>query len=399
MRTLDFYRYTLGSCITLAILAGCGVFRQAQDDMPSIGTAGTMPPSASVTAHAVPRWHAMHTYPACPQVVGTPICLALIQSKGAQPACVGPGCGWAPIDFQTRYKLPITRGSGQIVAIVDAGDNPDAAHDIATYRMEFGLGAASFYKYNQNGQQGNYPSYTGWSIEIDLDIEMVSATCPLCTIYLVEANTAASADLETAEAEAVTLGAHIVSNSWICYGSVNCVDQRDFDTKGVTYLAAGGDAGSNQVGAPAAFDSVAAIGGTQLAKSGSKYSETIWSGGGGGCATGIKKPNWQSIIPSSVCGYRLTNDAAAEAGCSPGVAEYDSHDGGWFGVCGTSVAPPLLAGVFGLAGNPTKQDGGRTFWRTAHHKELYHLQGQCAYRQGQYTTCGGWGSPDGVGAL
>jgi hypothetical protein len=93
------------------------------------------------------------------------------------------------------------------------------------------------------------------------------------------------------------------------------------------------------------------------------------------------------------------NDAAAEAGCSPGVAEYDSLDGGWFPVCGTSVAAPLLAGAFGLAGNATSQDGGRTFWDRRHHKSLYKISGQCGYRLGQYTSCAGWGSPDGISAL
>ena len=117
---------------------------------------------------------------------------------------------------------------------------------------------------------------SGWPVEIALDVEMVSAACPLCTIYLVEANSADSSDLQAAETEAVTLGAHIVSNSWGCLGSINCVDVSDFDTPGVTYLAATGDSGLNKVGAPAAFDSVAAIGGTQLQKSGSTYTETVW---------------------------------------------------------------------------------------------------------------------------
>lgn len=388
MMISDLSRHALGVCTAAAMLVGCGALRQAPDDTQApLGAVETMPQSRADRA------------PACPQVTGKPTCLALMQSGGVQPACAGSQCGWAPIDFQTRYNLPISKGSGEIVAVVDAGDNPNAAGDIATYRSQFGLGTASFYKYNQLGQQKNYPSYTGWSIEIDLDIEMVSATCPNCTIYLVEANTNASSDLEAAEAEAVKLGASVVSNGWICYGSINCVSQKYFDAKGVEYLAAAGDSGSNQVGAPAAFDSVAAIGGTQLAKSGSKYTETIWSSSSSGCASGIKKPAWQSIIPNSVCSHRLTNDAAAEAGCSPGVAEYDSLDGGWFGICGSSVAAPLLAGVFGLAGNATMQDGGRTFWRKAHRKHLYDIQGPCAYRQGHYTTCAGWGSPNGIGAF
>ena len=226
------------SCMAAAMLAGC-----AGSQSP-IGAPGVASGSAATVVHVMPEWQAKGLARAvCPQVVGKPTCLALT-TEGIRPACVGSKCGWAPIDFQTRYKLPISNGSGQIVAVVDAGDNPNTATDIAEYRSEFGLGTANFSKYNQEGQQSNYPSYTGWNVEIDLDIEMVSASCPLCTIYLVEANSADSDDIEAAEVEAVKLGAHIVSNSWICYGSINCLDKSDFDKKSVTYLGSGGDAGS-----------------------------------------------------------------------------------------------------------------------------------------------------------
>ena len=84
------------------------------------------------------------------------------------------------------------------------------------------------------------------------------------------------------------------------------------------------------------------------------------------------------------------------------VAAYDTFGySGWFTVGGTGVATPLLAGVFGLAGNAAKQDGGRTFWLKAHHKDLYYLSGACTggYTMNQYTTCDGWGSPNGIGAF
>ena len=44
--------------------------------------------------------------------------------------------------------------------------------------------------YNQNGQTSNYPASCedyGWCVETDLDIEMVAAACPKCTVYLMEA--------------------------------------------------------------------------------------------------------------------------------------------------------------------------------------------------------------------
>jgi hypothetical protein len=302
--------------------------------------------------------------------------------------------GWAPADFQARYKLPSgTKGSGQIVALIDPYDNPNVASDLAAYRSEFGLGTGTFYKYNQDGQQGDYPQGNqGWGVEIDLEVEMVSATCPLCTIDLIEANSPAGSDLQAALAEAVKLGAHVINADWACDGW--CVSQHDFDHKGVTYVAPDAGAYPN-LEPPSAYDSVAAIGGTILSKSGSQYSETISPYSTGGCATGVKKPKWQH---DTTCSYRLGDDAGAVAA---DVAEYDSYGySGWFTASGTPVSSALIAGIFGLAGNATHQDGGRTFWLKNHHKDLYAIGGQCSgSTMGRYNTCTGWGSPDGLAAL
>ena len=387
MKGLDFGRHVLGGFAAAAMLAGCG-------GSEPIAAPGIIQQSRATVPRALERWQLKRpAYRVCAKNdPGEAQCLALVLDKTAQPNVAG----WAPADFQARYELPSsTKGKGQIVAIVDAYDNPNVASDLSAYRSTFDLGTATFSKFNQDGQQGNYPTgNTGWGVEIDLDAEMVSATCPLCTIYLIEANSAGSNDLEVAESEAVKLGAHIVSNSWTCYGST-CVSERSFDHKGVTYLAAGGS-GYRQEGAPAFFDRVVSVGGTTLSKNGSQYSESISNASLGGCATGIKKPKWQH---DKVCAYRLANDAAAVAW---NVAEYNTYGyAGWFTVGGTSVAAPLLAGVFGLAGNAANQDGGRTFWQKTHRKYLYDLPGGCSggYTMGQYTTCDGWGSPKGIGAL
>ena len=355
------------------------------------GCAGSQ--SSTLPGQGLPSAQHFNAAPACREVAqGKARCLAIIESRSGISRSVA---GWGPADFQARYKLPSgTKGAGQIVAIVDAYDNPNVASDLATYRSEFGLGSASFTKYNQEGQTSNYPTGdTSWGTESDLDAQMVSATCPLCTIYLVEANSSSSSDIAIAEKEAVTLGAHIVTNSWACTPAPSCVSQRAFEHKNVIYLAATGDSGSGDVGAPAAFGSVAAIGGTTLSKNGSQYSEVIWDDSSGGCQTREKKPKWQH---DDVCPHRAVADASAVAN---GVAEYDTYgNGGWFTVGGTSVAAPLLAGVFGLAGNAARQDGGRTFWQTKHHKHLYDVcGGSCLFST--YSYPGGWGSPNGIAAF
>jgi subtilase family serine protease len=338
-------------------------------------------------------------------------------SLGASPAQVGEGVrihpafvvrhagmhpatpsGWSPADLQAAYALPSSsKGNGQIIAVVDAYDNPDVASDLAKYRSTFGLPPANFTKYNQSGQTSNYPQGDmGWGIEIDLDVEMVSASCPNCTIALVEADSDAIDDLQTAVAQAVKLGAHVISTSWTC-STRGCLDRSYFSASGVEYLASGGDGGFG-VAYPAAFDTVVATGGTELTRGGSGkrgWSETVWNGAGGGC-TGEPKPKWQH---DAFCKHRLANDVASVA---VNLSIYDSYGaGGWSTVDGTAVSAPFLAGVFGLAGNAAAQKGARTFWQAAHHKYLYPVAGgsSCAFAMGHYNTCSGWGTPHGVRAF
>src|SRR5712691_3412303 len=97
--------------------------------------------------------------------------------------------GYGPTDLQSAYKLSPpsgAAGTGPLVAIVDAYDDPSAESDLAIYRGQFGLGPCTtpngcFRKVNQNGVAGPYPSgNSGWAQEISLDLDMVSAICPNC---------------------------------------------------------------------------------------------------------------------------------------------------------------------------------------------------------------------------
>ncbi|MGC2405343.1 MAG: S8 family serine peptidase [Candidatus Cybelea sp.] len=353
--------------------------------------------------------------PACPAHRTQPRCLVLVHT-----GVTGNVVGWTAPNLESAYSLTNavgSKGSGQIVAIVDAYDNPNVAADLAKYRARFGLPRANFTKYNQNGQQSNYPAPdSSWGIEIDLDVEMASAACPNCTIYLIEANKDNAGDAETAEAEAVTLGAHIVSNSWGC-SSNTCVRSSYFNTPGVTYVAAAGDNGYGTM-APMAFASVVAAGGTVLSRGGGErgWSEVVWPDSGAGCAFGVTKPSWQH---DPDCSSRTANDVSAVA---VGVAEYDSYAyGGWITVDGTSISSPFIAGLFGLAGNATSQNGARTFWNRKHehradlnHVTVGNVVGSCyasylcVAGTRQYRTRGrprdysgptGWGTPNGIGAF
>jgi hypothetical protein len=332
-------------------------------------------------------------------------CDVLVENGGPHPTYSGLDAK----ELEAAYNLPIAKGKGQSVYIVDAFDNPDVAGDFAAYRKGMGLPAGTLNKYNQEGQTSNYPTNSpGWGVEIDLDVEMASASCPKCTIDLVEANSNAWSDIEAAEAEAVKLGGTIVSNSYDGSGA----NESYYDTKGVTYLASAGDSGLGLYD-PATFQAVIAVGGTFLssAKGKRKYRDVVWPESGGGCsATDEAKPFWQK---DPDCKYRTGNDVAAVA---VDAAEYDTDsEGGWITVDGTSISSPLVAGMVALAGNSTKQDGGEMLWtlsKAEQRKYLYRVtEGsdgdschdylcECGTKQfGRFCGPAGWGTPDGVGAL
>ena len=227
----------------------------------------------------------------------------------------------------------------------------------------------------------------GWGAEISLDIESAHATCPNCHILLVEANTTSYADLEKAEKTAETLGATEISNSW--GGPEEAVTvghdgSGPFNDPKVVITASSGDNGflgwdsefegeSGFTNYPAASPHVVAVGGTRLTLGAeSKWSnETVWNGSGasgGGCSVQFTAPAWQQSLTnwSSIgcTNKRVVADVAADADPHSGIAVTDSSaaceteyaEGGskhvvhWCTYGGTSLASPIVAAVFALAG-------------------------------------------------
>nr|WP_245790654.1 S53 family peptidase [Streptomyces monashensis] len=288
--------------------------------------------------------------------------------------------GYVPSDLRSAYKLGGTSGSGRTVAIVDAMDDPNAESDLAAYRSAYGLPSCTtangcFRKVNQSGQASPLPAGDyGWAEEISLDLDMVSATCPGCHILLVEAKSANVTDLMTAEdTAATTAGVVSVSNSW--GGSEdNTVTSFDshFHRPGVAITASSGDSGYG-VSWPASSPYVTAVGGTSLRRASNSrgWTETAWTGAGSGCSAYEAKPSWQH---DSGCAKRAVADVSAVADPSTGVAVYDTYSScggallcdtelqlglaqgadGWVEVGGTSVASPIIASVYALAGNTSQ---------------------------------------------
>ena len=281
----------------------------------------------------------------------------VVDGNGAPLATSTFTSGYDPAALQSAYALPgIAAGAGQTVAIVDANDDPSAEADLAVYRNRFGLAACTtangcFRKVNQTGGT-RYPRANGsWAQEISLDLDMVSATCPSCHILLVEASSASFANLGTAVNTAAGLHASSISNS---YGGSEFPSETSYEAyythPGVAVTVSSGDAGYGTQ-YPAASRYVTAVGGTSLTHASGAWTETAWSGAGSGCSAYIAKPSFQH---DSGCARRSVADVSAVADPNTGVAVYDSYayggSKGWMVFGGTSVAAPIVASVYALAG-------------------------------------------------
>jgi Subtilase family len=394
-------------------------------DAPSPGQAGCL------ALELVPQTTAAraHTHP-LGRTRSTPI---------ANPSSREGAFGLRPQDLQSAYfpgAAPDAPASEpQTIALVDAYHDLDAEADLKVYDKEFSLAPCTatenecFEQLNESGEAGNPPfpqsqaaltareaackatvpakktgetrpvreareaqerartaacnevkEAEGWTLEISTDIEIAHAVCQNCHIILLEANSAAYSDLETAENTAARLGATEVSNSW--GGEEPVSDSAAFEHPGTVITASSGDDGylnwtnakatenKEYVGAnyPASSPHVVAVGGTKLTltSKGERQSETVWNehpgpegAGGGGCSLHFIAPPWQQGVPDWLqvgCETRrAVADISADADPNTGVAVYDSTlDGAtapnWAILGGTSVASPIIASMYALAG-------------------------------------------------
>jgi subtilase family serine protease len=313
----------------------------------------------SGAANGNANFHAVCPAPA----VGAAHCHALVvtDANGNPTAASAPAPGsYGPAQFHTGYSLPTSAPSAQTIAIVDAYDDPNIESDLGVYDSYYGLPACTsangcFRKVDQRGGTSYPRANPGWALEIALDVETAHEICQNCKILLVEANSNSLANLGTAENTAAKLGATEISNSYggSEYSSESSDQNNYFNHPGIAITASTGDGGYG-VEFPAASQDVTAVGGTtlRLTSANGYAGESAWSGSGSGCSAYIAKPSWQT---DSSCPGRSVADVSADADPNTGAAVYDSvrYQGrsGWFQVGGTSLAAPLIAAVYALAGN------------------------------------------------
>jgi subtilase family serine protease len=248
----------------------------------------------------------------------------------------------------------------------------------------------------------SYPATNaGWAEEISLDVEMASAICPQCKILLVEAATASFANLGAAVNYAASR-ADVVSNS---YGGADARDTRYgsyYNHPGVAITVSSGDAGYG-VQYPASSHYVTAVGGTTLRKAAGTtrgWSETAWKGAGSGCST---RNTALTSAPTTLtgCAQRAVADVSAVADPATGVSVYDSTPfqgaSGWLTFGGTSVAAPIIAGVFALAGNASAIDNNYPYTHSSSLNDVTSgSNGSCP--TAKWCTAGtGWDGPTGLG--
>jgi len=310
--------------------------------------------------------------------------------------------GLSPSAIQSVYNLSglspsSNAGSGQIIAIVDAYNDPNALADLNVFNAQYGYPALSTCtSLTQSGScfevaepSGKPANNADWAVEESLDIEWAHAEAPGAKIVLVEAKSSTNANLFAAVSYANGIGATEVSMSW---GGSESSGEKSYDTyfthSGTFYTVSAGDSAHGAF-YPAASPDVVSVGGTTLnGCSGTSCSgftsETTWADGSGGISRYESIPSYQSGYTGPVYGAstiaaltgskRGIPDVSFDGNPSTGVSIYDStaYDGqsGWWTVGGTSVGAPNWAGILAA---------GKAAGSTA-------LEGNAAIYSGGYTT-------------
>ncbi|MGB8013443.1 MAG: S8 family serine peptidase [Terriglobales bacterium] len=287
-----------------------------------------------------------------PSGVETPGSLACVYQLVTGPT----GC---PVATSTA----VPTGGWGAIAIVDAGDYPTAAADLAVFSSYYGIPAADF-TVTWPGKT-KPPVYSDWEVEEALDIEWAHAMAPQAKLYLVESvqvNTDPTwAAVKLAAKLVAEAGGGVVSMSW---GDPEVKNEKNWDkyftTPGVVYFAAAGDSGIGVSIYPGASPNVVAVGGTYFERNqkGDFVNEIYYTNAGGGDISPYEPiPSYQSGIASIVGTHRGYPDVASDFCCAPIYLE-----GGWYSIGGTSWASPTFAGIVNAAGHKQQSSVDELTW-------------------------------------
>ncbi len=267
-----------------------------------------------------------------------------------------------PKGVQTAYGtnfVGANGGAGMTIAIVDYFYYLDAENALAQYNADMGLPACTvangcFVPIDMsNGNECFHDADCyGWEVETMLDIEAVHAMAPNAKIVYIGGD---PYNYGTAEEIAAQAMGDATSNSWT-FNSGESVDAIFGPAlgKGPPTLFASGDYGYFPyagIAYPCTSPDATCVGGTSLYLNPNltRNSEPAWSGSGGGCSGIFIQPTYQNYTNANgACGgLRSAPDIAAIADPNTSFAVYIGGDyaGYYYGVGGTSLATPILAGL------------------------------------------------------
>lgn len=269
-------------------------------------------------------------------------------------------------DFNPFYSHNIS-GSNQTVALFELADYDDT--DISTYQNCFGLSTSTPISREIVNTPPNPVDNNKGQIEVELDMEVILGMVPQLNKMLVYESSLSAATDQTLIDEynqiATDDAAQVVSTSWgdcelnstsFLMNSENTIFQQ-MAAQGQSIFAAAGDDGSLDcyrddtnknalsVDDPGSQPYVTDVGGTTLQLSSNNYyTETVWSGSGGGLSNTWKQPFWQSgpgVSNAYTNGNREVPDVTIDGDPSTGYTIY--FLGGWMTVGGTSAGAPMWA--------------------------------------------------------
>lgn len=313
---------------------------------------------------------------------------------GVNPYCYTPRHLRAAYGIESLTARGLT-GKGQTVIVTVSFGSPTIQQDVDIFSRQYGLPPAHLSIVSPLGTipfDAHNNDMSGWAIETTLDVETIHAIAPEANIVLLTSpvsETEGTVGLpEFLKMEQYAVSHHlgnVISHSWVASEATfqHPKDDRflqqmsDFYQdatlhQGITIVNGSGDHGAAEaidmtgkkqsteptVNFPVDLPWITAIGGTTLKKTGQAYTESTWSGSGGGISKTEAEPDFQKSLPAALQaqfnGHRGLPDVAAVADSRTEMAIY--VHGFWVPIGGTSASTPLWAGIVAIgnqmAGHP-----------------------------------------------
>ena len=397
MRVFRSRRTLVAVAAITSMLAGASA-ALASDTYASTSTAPASPTSARGLG-AIPTPGRV-LQPVCPKVPDTPktmTCnLIMALSEGQNLAGTPtPSAGVTPAQIAQMYHVPATTSNAQRVAIIIPGHQPDLEGVLAHYRATFHLPSCTTLTIAKDGKaclrfltapRDSTPTQTAASdqqvqpyttvLESDLDVQAVTAACPLCPIDLIE-TTAFASDGALAMQYASKIDKVVTSSwSWPEDGQVTDTDAILTPAAGSSVFGVYGDGGyEGAYHYPTAVSGVIAVGSTTYrdyinnGDQGPFGKATAWNGSGAFCYADVPVPSFQ-LKAATGCTGRGAMDVATLGDPAVGLATYTDFGAGsftlpngttitetavgtWKQLGGQSLSAPLMAGLIagqGLGG-------------------------------------------------